>query len=40
MPTDILRALAGIAGVSCGPDWETAARQLVDIIIAGVSVRR
>jgi AcrR family transcriptional regulator len=38
-PTDILRALAGIAGVSCGPDWETAARQLVDIIIAGVRVR-
>lgn len=38
-PSDILRALAGIASVSCGPDWETAARQLVDIIINGVRVR-
>lgn len=39
-PSDILRALAGIGSVSCEPNWETAARQLVDIIIAGVSTRR
>jgi AcrR family transcriptional regulator len=39
-PLDVLRALAGVANISPGPDWERAARQLVDILLQGLSVRR
>jgi hypothetical protein len=35
-PLDMLRALAGVANVSAGPNWEASAKRLVDILIAGV----
>lgn len=35
-PLDLLRALAGVANVSSGPNWEQSAKRLVDILIAGV----
>jgi AcrR family transcriptional regulator len=35
-PLDLLRALAGIANISAGPNWQVAAKRLVDIIIAGL----
>jgi len=35
-PLDLLRALAGGASISCGPAWRVAARQLIDILIAGM----
>ena len=35
-PLDMLRALAGVASVSAGPNWEASAKRLVDILIAGV----
>lgn len=35
-PLDLLRALAGVANISAGPDWKEAARRLVDIMIAGL----
>jgi AcrR family transcriptional regulator len=35
-PLDLLRALAGVANISSGPDGERAARLMVDILIAGV----
>lgn len=35
-PFDLLRALAGLAHVSSGPNWPDAARRLVDILIAGM----
>jgi hypothetical protein len=37
-PLDLLRALAGVAGISSVPGWEEGARPLVDILIAGVRV--
>jgi len=39
-PLDLLRALAGVANIGLGPDGERAAKQLVDISIAGVRTRR
>jgi hypothetical protein len=39
-PLDILRALAGGASISCGPAWRDAARQLIDILIAGMKASR
>jgi AcrR family transcriptional regulator len=39
-PLDLLRALAGGASVSCGPAWREAARQLIDILIAGMKAGR
>jgi AcrR family transcriptional regulator len=36
-PLDLLRALAGVANIGPGPDWKPAARQLVDILISGLS---
>nr|WP_253958284.1 hypothetical protein [Rhizobium sp. WYJ-E13] len=33
---DLLRALAGDASISTGPAWRVAARQLIDILIAGM----
>lgn len=38
-PLDLLRALAGVANISSGPDWKQAARSLVDILIAGMRAR-
>ena len=38
-PLDLLRALAGVAGISSAPGWEESARRLVDILIAGVRTR-
>ena len=35
-PLDLLRALAGVAGISSDPGWEVSAKRLVDILIAGV----
>ena len=34
-PLDLLRALAGVSNYSAGPGWETSAKRLVDILIAG-----
>jgi len=34
-PTDLLRALVGVANVASSPDWQQSARRLVDILIAG-----
>ncbi|GBQ97054.1 TetR/AcrR family transcriptional regulator [Gluconobacter cerinus] len=34
-PLDLLRALAGVSNFSAGPGWETSAKRLVDILIAG-----
>jgi hypothetical protein len=38
-PLDLLRALAGVANISSGPDGETAAKHLVEILIAGIRTR-
>jgi AcrR family transcriptional regulator len=35
-PLDLLRALAGVANISSGPDGSQAAKRMVDILIAGV----
>ena len=35
-PFDLLRALAGVANIGLGPDGERAAKNLVDILIAGI----
>jgi AcrR family transcriptional regulator len=35
-PLDLLRALAGVANVSAGPNGQEAARCMVDILIAGI----
>jgi len=37
-PLDLLRALAGVAGISSVPGWEESAKRLVDILIAGMQV--
>ncbi|WP_317214457.1 TetR/AcrR family transcriptional regulator [Gluconobacter sp. GP1] len=34
-PLDLLRALAGVSNFSAGPGWETSAKRLIDILIAG-----
>ncbi|AQS89880.1 MULTISPECIES: TetR/AcrR family transcriptional regulator [Gluconobacter] len=34
-PLDLLRALAGVSNFSAGPGWESSAKRLVDILIAG-----
>ncbi|MBL7236934.1 MAG: TetR/AcrR family transcriptional regulator [Komagataeibacter hansenii] len=34
-PVDLLRALAGVSNYAAGPGWETSAKRLVDILIAG-----
>jgi len=38
-PLDLLRALAGVANMSLGPDGTQAARRMVDILIAGIRNR-
>lgn len=38
-PLDLLRALAGVANVSAGPDGKQAAKRMVDILIAGVRTK-
>jgi AcrR family transcriptional regulator len=38
-PLDLLRALAGVANISLGPDGERAAKSMVDILIAGIRSR-
>ena len=38
-PLDLLRALAGVANISSGPDGKQAARRMVDILIAGVRIQ-
>jgi AcrR family transcriptional regulator len=38
-PLDLLRALAGVANISSGPDGKQAAKRMVDILIAGVRTR-
>jgi AcrR family transcriptional regulator len=35
-PLDLLRALAGVANISSGPDGKQAAKRMVDILIAGI----
>jgi AcrR family transcriptional regulator len=35
-PLDLLRAVAGVANVSAGPDWKQSAKRLVDILVAGL----
>jgi AcrR family transcriptional regulator len=35
-PLDLLRAIAGVANVSPGTNWQPAAKRLVDVLIAGV----
>jgi hypothetical protein len=37
-PLDLLRVLAGVAGISSVPGWEESAKRLVDILIAGVRI--
>ena len=37
-PMDLLRAIAGVGHVNPGPGWEDRAKQLVDILIAGMRV--
>ncbi len=38
-PFDLLRALAGVANISAGPDGKQAAKRMVDILIAGVRAK-
>jgi AcrR family transcriptional regulator len=38
-PLDLLRALAGVANISSGPDGKQAAKRMVDILIAGIRTR-
>jgi AcrR family transcriptional regulator len=38
-PLDLLRALAGVANMSAGPDGTLAAKYMVDILIAGIRTR-
>ncbi len=35
-PLDLLRAIAGVANVSAGAGWQHSARQLVEVLVAGV----
>ena len=34
-PIDLLKALVGVAYMSSSPDWQSSAKRLVDILIAG-----
>ena len=34
-PMDLLRALVGVSNVAAAPDWQSSAKRLVDILIAG-----
>lgn len=34
-PVDLLRALVGVAYLESSPDWQSSAKRLVDILIAG-----
>jgi AcrR family transcriptional regulator len=38
-PLDLLRALAGVTNVNPGPDGTSAAKRMVDILIAGIQNR-
>jgi AcrR family transcriptional regulator len=38
-PLDLLRALAGVANMSSGPDGTQAAKRMIDILIAGIRSR-
>jgi AcrR family transcriptional regulator len=38
-PLDLLRALAGVANISSGPDGKQAAKRMVDILIAGIRIQ-
>jgi AcrR family transcriptional regulator len=38
-PLDLLRALAGVANISSGPDSKQAAKRMVDILLAGIRTR-
>jgi AcrR family transcriptional regulator len=38
-PLDLLRALAGVANMSAGPDGTLAAKRMVDVLIAGIRAR-
>ena len=38
-PVDLLRALTGVAMAGAGPDWDAAARHMVDVLIRGLSRR-
>jgi hypothetical protein len=35
-PLDLLRALAGVANMSSGPDGTQAAKRMINILIAGI----
>lgn len=39
-PVDLLRALGGVANLGSGPDGERAAKQLVDVLIAGIRTQQ
>ncbi|HTU35929.1 MAG TPA: TetR/AcrR family transcriptional regulator [Candidatus Acidoferrum sp.] len=34
-PMDLLRALVGVSHVALGPDWQSSAKRLVDILMVG-----
>jgi hypothetical protein len=38
-PLDLLRAVAGVAKINAGANWQQSARRLVDVLIAGVRTR-
>jgi len=35
-PIDLLRAITGVAMAGAGPDWDQAARRMVDVLINGL----
>jgi AcrR family transcriptional regulator len=39
-PVDLLRALMGVANVKNGPDWESSALRMIDILIDGMRTHR
>ena len=36
-PIDLLRAITGVAMAGAGPDWDAAARRMVDVLMRGIS---
>ena len=36
-PTDLLRAISGVANASPAPGWEEGAKRMVDVLISGLS---
>ena len=38
-PVDVLRAITGVAMVGAGPDWDAAAKRMVDVLLGGLSAR-